>query len=160
MTPFRRGWRTDDPDDEDNAQYVPDSVPSVPPAQSDPQTRLDDFADRLTDSIAPQPGEPSQPSQRLIDIDRLIAQRQGLPEGQGTLDPYADPAAVQNAQNDRLRPFRDRYTKIRDIASMWGLSLNGYRFPKDLPDEDIEAYLDRMNDDLQQRIRRKKRFGW
>ena len=157
MTPFRRSWRTDDPDDEDNAQYVPDNVPSDTPAPKDPQTRLDDFADRLTDIIAPQPGEPSQ---RLIDIDRLIAQRQGLPEGQSTLDPYADPRSVQNAQNDRLRPFRDRYVQLRDIASMWGLLMNGYRLPVDLPDEDIEAYLDRMKADIDQRISRKKRFGW
>ena len=160
MTPFRRSWVTSDPDDEDNAQYVPDNVPSDTPAPKDPQSKLDDFADRLTDTIEPQPGESVRPSQRLIDIDRLIAQRQGLPEGQGTLDPYADPAAVQNAQNDRLRPFRDRYAKLHDIASMWGLSMNGYRLPRDLPDEDIDAYLDRMNDDLQKRISRKRRYGY
>ena len=104
--------------------------------------------------------QPGEPSQRLIDIDRLIAQRQGLPEGQGTLDPYADPAAVQNAQNDRLRPFRDRYAKLHDIASMWGLSMNGYKLPVDLPDEEIEAYLDHMKADLDQRISRKKRYGY
>lgn len=155
MTPFRRTWVTSDPDDEDNAVFVPEEEPSLTPPQDDGQTKLDDFADRLSDSFEP---VTSDPPQSIIDIDRLMAEKQGL--RQGTLDPYADPGSVVAKRQAELKPFIDQYAKYRDIASMWGLNMNGYRFPRDLPDEEIQAFLDRMYGDLQQRIARKKRYGW
>ena len=149
-SPIRRTWVTDDPDDTDNAQYVPPKAPADTSPKKDPQSTLDDFADRLQDSF-------DDPPQRVIDIDRMMAERQGLT---GTLDPYIDPKGVMSARQAELRPFIDQYAKYRDIASMWGLNMNGYRFPRDKPDEEIQDFLDRMNDDLQKRIARKKRFGW
>ena len=162
MTPFRRGWRTDDPDDTDNAQYVPDDTPSVPPAQHDPQTRLDDFADRLEDrssqDIIDEQRRMDAQQREIIDIDRLMAEKQGL--RQGTLDPYADPEGVVAKRQAELKPYLDSYATLCDIARMWGLSLNGYTFPRNASDEEIEAFLGRMKADIDQRISRKKRFGW
>ena len=147
--PIKRTWVTDDPDDTDNAQYVPPEVPSPSP-QKDPQSTLDDFADKLQDTF-------DDPPQKVIDIDRMMAERQGLT---GTLDPYTDPKGVIAARQAELKPYIDQYAKYRDIASMWGLNMNGYRFPRDKPDEEIQSFLDRMYGDLQQRIARKKRYGW
>ena len=150
MTSIRRSWVTSDPDDEDNAVFVPEEGPSLTPPQGDGQTKLDDFADRLQDSF-------DDPPQKVIDIDRMMAERQGLT---GTLDPYIDPKGVVAKRQAELRPFIDQYAKYRDIASMWGLNMNGYAFPRNSPDEEIEAFLSRMKADLDQRISRKKRFGW
>jgi hypothetical protein len=150
MEPIKRTWVTDDPDDTDNARYVPPEVSSESAPKKDPQSTLDDFADRLQDTF-------DDPPQRIIDIDRLMAERQGLT---GTLDPYIDPKGVLTARQAQLKPYLTRYADYHDIASMWGLPMNGYRFPRDKPDEDIERFLEDMWADLQRRITHKKRFGW
>ena len=51
MTPFRRTWVTSDPDDTDNAQYIPPETPPKSAPKNDSQSTLDDFADKLQDSF-------------------------------------------------------------------------------------------------------------
>jgi hypothetical protein len=78
----------------------------------------------------PAPPEPAKP-----DIDQAIADRQ---------------------PRSRLNPAqKKRRGKIGDIGVQWGYVLPP--MPKDLPDEEIDAYLDRLYDDLQHFIAQKRR---
>lgn len=61
------------------------------------------------------------------------------------------PSRLSDAQQRRL-------SKMGDIGAKWGWQRPP--IPKDVPPEDIDAYLDGLWEDLQKHIGRKKRWGW
>lgn len=61
------------------------------------------------------------------------------------------PSRLSDAQQRRL-------SKIGDIGAKWRWQRPP--IPKDIPPEDIDAYLDGLWEDLQKHIGRKKRWGW